>query len=151
MLNSLSRNYIIKSLIIIFIYIIQIQNVYSKYFDKDNDLIVNILNVNTNLCIVYKEEDSIARLTNCVSDDLKQQWYVSEEGYGYYVNRYNTNICLFAEDDTILTSNCTENKTIMDTVSITEWSDAIINVSEPERCLGINKKFLEYTYDDENE
>lgn len=88
MLGTFSNSYSKLYLIFAF-YIAFIKSIYCVYYDKPNK-VVNIVNVENNLCLSYKKNDYIARLIECNSKNERQQWIIPTKT-GYYVNKYIKN------------------------------------------------------------
>ncbi|OUM70617.1 hypothetical protein PIROE2DRAFT_1144 [Piromyces sp. E2] len=147
MLNNNSNTFIRKSILLISIYISLIENVFGEYYSTENN-VVNIINKNFNLCLTYKAKDNIARASDCNNNDLKQQWIVPKIGNGYYVSRYDTNICLFLKDNgSVITTGCSENKTMMGNLSASKSKEAIWTPSNGNLCMGILSDDLPYVND----
>jgi len=137
-----------KTLVFILTYITLFSNVYGAYYAQNN-YVVNIVNKNTKLCLVYNGVDSEARLTNCVNSDLKQQWIVPKSGNSYYVSRYDPNICLYIKSSgTVLTRYCSSYKTVMGNISYSYGGEAIWYVDNGNACLGISDDYKSMVNDE---
>ncbi|ORX41350.1 hypothetical protein BCR36DRAFT_254397, partial [Piromyces finnis] len=113
------------------------KNVICSYYSKTN-LVVNIVNVNSSLCLSYKKEDYRARLSECNTTNKKQQWILPKNGVGYFVNMYDNNICLYVGDNgTTLTSNCSKYKSNMVDVKNANGYRSISDISHSDLCLGV--------------
>jgi len=61
--------------------------------------VVNIFNIDSNLCLTYKNAKNKLLLSNCNDNNIKQQWIVPKSGSGYYINNYNTSFRIYIKNN----------------------------------------------------
>ncbi|OUM70619.1 hypothetical protein PIROE2DRAFT_1146 [Piromyces sp. E2] len=145
---NITFNSHIKKFLIFITFCLFNKIVYGEYYNVENN-VVNIVNINTNLCLTYKSKDYTVRASNCVSNYLKQQWIVPKDGNGYYVSRYDTNICLYIKDNgSIITSECSEYKTVMGNILFSKSKESLWTPDSPNLCVGILKDHLSLVDDE---
>jgi hypothetical protein len=78
-------------------------------------------------------------LTNaCSKTNTKQQWIIPISGSGYYVNKYDTNICLnIKKNGVVLTDLCSKSETKIEDKKFSYGKEAIWTSYNDSLCLGI--------------
>ncbi|ORX83390.1 hypothetical protein BCR32DRAFT_267043 [Anaeromyces robustus] len=129
-----------KHFLIVFLYLTLIKTIYCLYIPESSNL-VNIYNVNTNLCLTYKDLENSLRLSNCDNNNSKQQWIVPESGSGYYISNYDKNICLYIKSNGIVVADiCSKNKSKIADLLDSKDGQAISLKNDKTKCLGIFEK-----------
>ncbi|ORX51781.1 hypothetical protein BCR36DRAFT_287412, partial [Piromyces finnis] len=140
----LKKSYILNILILINLF----KNAYAlKYYDSNNSMVVNIINIYSNLCLTYHSKDSIVKLSDCSSKNLKQQWIVPKSGNGSYISQYDTDICLFSGNPYMTTNDCSKYFTKMGDIKNSYGGEAIWSILDDKKCLGISNDYLSLIYD----
>ncbi|MBE6494746.1 MAG: DUF4832 domain-containing protein [Methanosphaera stadtmanae] len=143
-----SYSFIKKPFLIVTFCVLLINTVYGEYYSTENN-VVNIVNIYSNLCLTYKAKDYTVRASECVDNYYKQQWIVPKEGSGYYVNRYDTSICIYIKDNgSIITSSCSEYKTLMGNILVSKSKESIWTPDNSSMCAGISSDDLPNVNDD---
>jgi len=152
MFNNFCNSYL-KLYLICVLHFALIRNVQGVYYSKPNS-VVNIINVNTKLCLSYKNIDYRTRLSECNSKNKRQQWIIPKRGAGYFVNMYDNDVCLYVKPGgTIVTDYCSNNKSFMIdlmsqnkmTISSSEYSSKCLGLFEEDKSL-VKDKSVRNTY-----
>jgi len=94
----------------IIIYLILIKIIYCINISQKN--VVNIYNINSNLCLTYKDDENKLRLSNCDGNNIKQQWIIPKSDSGFYVNNYNTKLYIYIKNNTVISDIYFKNEPI---------------------------------------